>query len=192
MPAARYNPSMRVLSSLDSLATDVRPDLVVALGCPPRSRNGRPSGYLIGRVRAVAAAYHALGGVPILCSGRGEDMLGSARSQRAESEGRDEVEALAALLVAANVPREALLFDRRAQRTIDTIDHLADRHPGARIVLVSQPFHLPRVLYLARSRRLDAWGLPAPGPTPGPRGQLREGLGRLRAVWDVAISQPRR
>jgi len=180
---------MRILSSLDSLATVVRPDLVVALGCPPRSQSGRPSGYLIGRVRATAAAYHALGGVPILCSGRGEDAL---RRDSAESEGHDEVEALAALLVAANVPREALLFDRLATRTIDTIDHLADRHPGARILLVSQPFHLPRVLYLARSRSLDAWGLPAPGPTPGPRGQLREGLGRLRAVWDVAVSRPRR
>ena len=174
---------MRILSSIDSLAAGARPDLIVALGCPPRTHSGRPSGYLIGRARAAAAAYHALGGVPILCSGR----TGAAHSDG--TEGSDEAEALASLLVAANVPRESLLFDREATRTIDTIDHLAQWHAGSRIVLVSQRFHLPRVLFLARSRYLDAWGLPAPGPTPGLRGQLREGLGRLRAVWDVAITR---
>lgn len=168
---------------LDSLAALGRPDLIVALGCPPRARDGRPSGFLLGRARATAAAYHALGNVPILCSGRVTPATAAA------SDPSDETEALAELLLAANVPRESLLFDRDAARTIDTIDHLARGYADKRIVLVSQPFHLARILFLARARGLEAWGLAAPGPSPGWRGRLREGLGRLRAVWDVSVAR---
>jgi vancomycin permeability regulator SanA len=171
---------------IESLAALGRADLIVALGCPPRARNGRPSEYLVGRARATAAAYHTLGNVPILCSGR------VAPAHAASSGPSDEAEALADLLVAARVPRESILFDRDAARTIDTIDHLARGYGGKRIVLVSQPFHLPRILFLAGARGLDAWGLAAPGPTPGWQGRFREGLGRLRAVWDVAVVRRRR
>ena len=173
----------RLLASLDALCEIEPPDLIVALGCPPRTRSGRPSLYLAGRARAAAAAHHALGGCPILCTGR------VRRANEAPHEDHDEVAALVALLRAARVPEAALLRDPEARRTIDSIDHLAREHAGRRLLLVSQAFHLPRVLYLARSRALDAWGLVAPGPEPGWRGRLRERLGHLRAVWDVAIAR---
>ena len=166
---------------IESLAALGRADLIVALGCPPRARNGRPSPYLVGRARASAAAYHTLGNVPILCSGR------VVPAKDAPAASSDEAEALAELLIAAGVPRDSMRFDRDAARTIDTIDHLARGYADKRILLVSQPFHLPRILFLARARGLDAWGLAAPGPIPGWRGRLREVLGRLRAVWDVAV-----
>ena len=166
---------------IESLTALGRADLIVALGCPPRARNGRLSEYLVGRARSSAAAYHTLGDVPILCSGR------VVRADATSAAPSDEAAALAELLVAAGVPHASILFDRDAARTIDTIDHLVREHGGKRIVLISQPFHLPRILFLARARGLDAWGLAAPGPTLGWRGRLREGLGRLRAVWDVAF-----
>jgi SanA protein len=174
---------MRILASLDALAAIDPPDLIVALGCPPRTRSGRPSRYLEGRARAAAAAHHVLGGRPILCTGRVRP------ASAGETEGSDEVEALVGLLVAARIPDGAILRDRAAIRTIDSIDHLAREHADRRLLLVSQAFHLPRVLYLARSRGLDAWGLAAPGPSPGWRGRLREQLGRLRAVWDVGVAR---
>ncbi len=177
---------MRILPSVDDLIAIDPPDLIVALGCPPRTRSGRPSRFLVGRALASAAAYHALGGKPILCSGRGR------AADAALAEGGDEVEALAALLVAARVPRESLLFDREALRTIDSIDHLARRFADRRVLLVSQAFHLPRVLYLARARGLDACGLVASGPALGWRGRQREAFGRLRAIWDVGIARRER
>ncbi len=174
---------MRILTSLDALRAIDPPELIVALGCPPRTRSGQPSRYLEGRARAAAAAHHVLGGAPILCTGR-------VRPARAGgTAGDDEVGALVALLVAARVPERALLLDREARRTLDSIDHLARAHADRRLLFVSQPFHLPRVLYLARARALDAWGLAAPGPAPGWRGRVRERLGRVRAVWDVAVAR---
>ncbi len=174
---------MRILPSLDALAAIDPPDLIVALGCPPQTQSGRPSRFLTGRALAAAAAHHALGGRPILCTGRGRAPSASSPA------GNDEVDALAALLVAARVPPQALLFDREALRTIDSIDHLARRFVDRRLLLVSQAFHLPRVLFLARARGLDAWGLVANGPPLGWRGRLREDFGRLRAIWDVGIAR---
>jgi len=174
---------MRILPSVDALAAIDPPDLIVVLGCPPQTRSGRPSRFLMGRALAAAAAHHALGGKPILCSGRGR------APDAAIHAGGDEVDALAALLVAARVPREALLFDREALRTIDSIDNLARTFVDRRLLLVSQAFHLPRVLYLARARGLDAFGLAANGPALGWRGHLREQFGRLRAIWDVGVAR---
>ncbi|MEZ4278362.1 MAG: ElyC/SanA/YdcF family protein [Myxococcota bacterium] len=177
--------TMRILPSAAALAAIDPPDLIVALGCPPQTRSGRPSRFLTGRALAAAAAHHALGGRPILCSGRGHPNAPGAEIEA----GGDEVGALTALLVAARVPPQALLFDREALRTIDSIDHLARRFADRRLLLVSQAFHLPRVLFLARARGLDAWGLVANGPPLGWRGQLREDFGRLRAIWDVGIAR---
>ncbi|MBY0402138.1 YdcF family protein [Myxococcota bacterium] len=175
----------RRAESVAGLAGHARPSLIVVLGCPTRTRRGHPSRYLTGRARAAAEAYHALRTVPILCSGSG-----AGPGSGGGAEVLDEVSALAALLEGAGVPRAALRFDRAAKRTLDTIEHLSAHHRDERVLLVTQAFHLPRTLLLARARGLDAIGLVAPGPTPGPRGQLREALGQLRAVFDLA--RPRR
>lgn len=189
----------RRLVSLAEIGRRADPALIVALGCPTRTRSGRASRYLIGRASAAAAAFHHLredgrtGGreVFVLCSGRiGPPGPGTIES--GAGEGSDEAEAMASLLESARVPRAAILLDRRATRTIDTIDHLAEHHGAARILIVTQAFHLPRALFLARAQGLEAWGLAAPGPTPGWRGQLREALGRMRAVYDVGIRRTRR
>lgn len=146
------------------------------LGCPTRSSEGGPSRYFVARAETAAAAYHALPGVDVLCSGR-------VRPDRAE----DEAAALAERLVEGGVPSSAIRLDRRALRTLDTIEFLARHHRTDRLLFVSQAFHLPRVLYLAEARGLEAYGLATCGPEPDLRNRLREALGRLRAVWDVGI-----
>jgi SanA protein len=184
----------RRLASLAEVAQQARPNLIVVLGCPPRTRQGQPSRYLQGRVSAAAAAFHHLGGVPILCSGRPAPAEGDATRSEAGlgvdlAHADDEVAALRRGLEAARIPSASILEDRGAARTIDTIDHLSRHHASDRILIVTQPFHLPRALYLARVRGLEAWGFTAPGPIPGWRGELREGLGRLRAHFDVAFGR---
>ncbi|MCA9506252.1 MAG: YdcF family protein [Spirochaetaceae bacterium] len=160
----------RILHSLDGLPERAR---LVVLGCPPRGPSGRPNPHFVGRVAAAAAAYHRRPSVRLLCSGGGD------------REGANEAEALLEALVLARVPEDAIGLDRDATRTIDTIDYLATHHADEPLVLVTQPFHLTRALYLAEARGLGALGLPAGGPGPGPRLRLREGLARWRARIDV-------
>jgi len=87
------------------------------------------------------------------------------------------------------VPRAAIRLDRAALRTIDSVDHLAAHYAGVPVLLVSQPFHLPRLLFLAQCRGVVAWGLDAPGPRPGLRTRLREDFACLRALADVGIAR---
>lgn len=187
----------RLLDSPLALPAAERPTLIVALGCPPRTRDGRPSLYLAGRAEAAAAAFQVLDaarddprrGVRVVVSGRVRPPWPIAEH---EASAHDETAVLSRLLEAAGVARSAIEVDREAERTIDSLDALAARHPNERILFVSQAFHLPRVLFLAHARGLDAWGLRAPGPAPGPRNRLRERLGQLRALLDVAGLRPGR
>jgi vancomycin permeability regulator SanA len=66
---------------------------------------------------------------------------------------------------------------------------VAERHANEPILLVTQPFHMSRALYLARSRGLDAWGLIAGGPAPGIRIRVREAMAEFRAVLDLRLSR---
>jgi SanA protein len=176
----------RSIHTIEALPVEARPDLLVVLGCPPRTRSGRVNPHLTGRALAAARAYHALRGVPVLCSGR---MLAS---DAADASAHDEAAALADLLEAAGVPSSAIRLDRDARRTIDSVERVLDQHPARRILIVTQAFHLPRVLFLARAHSLDAWGLAAPGPRLRGRGRLRESFAGLRALFDIGLARRRR
>lgn len=179
--------SMRIQSrerTLRHLSTLPQGALIVALGCPVLSRNGEPNRYFMARIATSAAAYHQLArgasaGMQeqptLLCSGWDE---------------RGEVTEMARQLLQAKVPADCIEFDSNARRTIDSTLALAARSVSQPIILVSQDFHLPRALFLARGFGLDAWGLPAKGELTGLRPRLREALARLRAIFDL-ISQKR-
>ena len=159
--------------------------LIVILGCPVHSGPGRLNLYFTARIAAAAAAYHQLaarageaGSVSprVLCSGWDE-----------KGEATEMVDAL----IRANVPADHIELDPRAARTIDSIDLLANRQIPGSIVFVSQAFHLPRVLFLARQRRLDAWALPAAGRIRGLRPHLRETTAGTRALLDIVLFRRR-
>ena len=165
----------RTLESLEAIPGGAR---IVVLGCPARTGTGEPNRYFVQRIATAAAAYHhpqPLGergepaAVGILCSGWDE---------------RGEATEMATALVAARVDHRDIALDGRAARTIDTIDLVARRHPDEKIVFVSQRFHIPRVLFLARQSGLDAWGLPAEGRLRGAGPRAREALAIHRALFD--------
>jgi SanA protein len=158
-----------VLSSLDEVPDAAR---IVVLGCPPGAPDGAANPLFVARIAATAAAYHRAHDARVLCSGC------------LDSEGLHESDELARRLEEAGVPHGAIDLDRDAHRTLETIRHLRRAYAEESIVLVSQPFHLPRVLFLARRAGLDARGLPAGGPAPTGRIQRREALARLRAALE--------
>ena len=153
--------------------------LIVVLGCPPRTLEGRPNPLFLARVATAAAAYHHAPGRRILCSGR------------LDPEGLHEADELATALAEAAVPLEAIDLDRDAQRTIDSIAYLKAHHAHEPILLVTQSFHLTRSLFLARRAELGAHGLPAEGPRPARRVRLRETFARTRAAVDSLLSHRR-
>ncbi|HIK83742.1 MAG TPA: hypothetical protein EYG08_01365 [Myxococcales bacterium] len=169
----RRHADSRTLRSLDEAPRDA---LIVVLGCKPRQASGRLTHYFICRVASGAAAYHHESSRQLLCTGRVYNDLNEATE-------------LAEALEIASVPRAQIFVDSNSIRTIDSIEHVAKRYPDLPILFVTQSFHLPRTLFLARQKKLDAWGLLARGPNPGHWGQFRERIAQARALFDVARSK---
>jgi vancomycin permeability regulator SanA len=103
-----------------------------------------------------------------------------------------EVEAMQAWLRARGVPEERMVLDCTSARTIESFAHARTALGLSAVAVVTNPFHLPRSLFLARAAGLDAVGVAARPGAPVDRATLarnwaREAVASLRAVWDVAV-----
>ena len=154
----------------------VRPHVIV-LGnfVSPR---GIPSEELAERLETGRALYQA---------GRARQIIVSGLVR---GDAYDEPHAMAAWMVAHGVPAEDVIVDVGGHRTAAT---MADAVAlGVRSALVvTQAYHLPRALYLARHAGIDAVGVAAAiGPISDPtltRIRVRETLARAEVVLEVAL-----
>lgn len=85
------------------------------------------------------------------------------------------------------LPAEAVLVDPAAPRTLENLRRARDHFGASSVLIVTQEFHMPRALYLARALGLDAAGVLAQGPAAGPLLRLRERVAHIRAHIDVAL-----
>lgn len=133
----------------------VRPALV--LGC-------RPGPGLDRRVDGAVALWRAGRASRLVVSGAGEAAAGVARA------------------LAAGLPADALAAEDRARNTLENLRYSSALLDGAPFWIVSDDWHLPRALLLAR--RLGLQALPAPVRASGPRLRryVREGLSVVRTV----------
>lgn len=103
-----------------------------------------------------------------------------------------EVEAMQAWLRARGVPDERMALDCSSARTIESFAHARRELALSAVAVVTNPFHLPRSLFLARAAGLDAIGIAARPGAPVrlstmAKNWAREAVASLRAVWDVAV-----
>jgi SanA protein len=138
--------SARAAIVADPASAPVRPYAIV-LG----SRvfpDGSPSIELAARLQAALVLYRA---------GRAGKLIMSGRTDGSY----DEPHAMAAWLASRGVPSADLVIDAGGHRTAATMADAAAL--GVRSALVvSQAYHLPRALYLARHAGIEALGVPAP------------------------------
>ncbi len=136
-----------------------RADAIVVLGAAVRP-DGRPGQALLRRIRHAVALY-AAGAAPrlILC---GADCHGAGVSEAA---------AMREVALAGGVPADAILLDERSTSTFENAAETAAllrTHGLGSVILVSEPFHLPRARLLFRLQGVAVAGVsPAPpGPLP--------------------------
>ena len=150
-------------------------DAIVVLGAWLAPGDALTS-VLVERVAAAAALYRA-GGAPRIVPTGGV----TGRATRAEAD------AIADALVAAGVPRDAILVEREAQTTFDnarlTAQLLAPLG-ATRVWLVTQPFHARRAERVFRRAGLDAdaWHI-ADSMQYRDRGRAVKWLAREWAAW---------
>jgi SanA protein len=145
----------------DDLAAVPHREIAVVLGTSKYSR-GRLNSFYTGRIRAAAELYHA---------GKVDGILVSGDNGTVEYNEPDEMRAD---LIALGVPAEHITADYAGFRTLDSIYRAGDVFRLESYIVVSQPFHIERALYLGR-----------------PEGPRRHRLCGARAAGRPLPAQPR-
>lgn len=158
--------------------SDVPPaETAVVLGCAAKV-NGGPNFYFEARMDAAAELFSC---------GKVERLLVSGGLGRNGSE----CDAMVLALIQRGVPTARIHTHTAGSRTWASVKHCATRPSTGPVVFVSQAFHLPRAVWLARRLGVTAYGYCAPSPPPRSvkhlRMHLREVASRTRAVADVAV-----
>lgn len=144
--------------------------------------DGRLSAMLHDRVAAAVRLYKA---------GKVEKLLMSGDNSQSRY---DEVTAMRNAAIRMGVPSDDVVRDFAGFRTWDSLYRAREIWGLKDLVIVTQRFHLPRALFIARGLGIDAHGYVAdrPGgyPLAGRRSRLREIPARFLAWLDVYVLKP--
>ncbi len=123
-------------------------DCILVLGCGVKS-NGQPSDMLADRLRR---------GVELYKSGIAPKILMSGDHGRVEY---NEVGVMKRYATDAAVPSEDVFMDHAGFSTYESIYRAHSIFGAKKILIVTQEYHLPRALYIAKSFGLQAQGVAA-------------------------------
>lgn len=149
----------------------------VVLGCVRILKDGSRNQFYGYRIRAAAELYKEGKVKAVIVSGDNH------------VKGYDEPSDMKEDLVAAGIPAGKIVCDYAGFRTLDSVVRAKEVFGAERFIVVSQPFHVRRALFLAWGFGCDAYGYAAEDV----RGinsvmtLLREQLAKVAALMDVAI-----
>ncbi|HOX51778.1 MAG TPA: YdcF family protein, partial [Fibrobacteria bacterium] len=147
------------------------PEIVVVPGASVL-RNGKPSPVLRQRVQEALWVARRWPEARLVLSGTADG-------------GYDEPLAMRRYLKEHGIDTARLVLDREGLSTRDAFLNLGK--PSGRILVVSQEWHLPRSLWLARELGWEAWGVVAGRDAAAGWGNhLREHAGRAANFWQMA------
>lgn len=156
-------------------ALPARP-LAVVLGTAKYTTDGRINLYYRARINAAVELYRRGKAQYFIVSGDNRTLTYNEPAQMRND------------LINAGVPAERIQPDYAGLRTLDSILR-ADKVFGNRdYIIVSQPFHNARAVFLARQngQQVIAYNAANPGAVKYRlKTQVREIAARLRAVWDL-------
>ena len=124
-------------------------EFALVLGAAPIGPEGGPNRYLMYRLDAAAALWHA---------GKVKTLLVSGDKRPPDY---DEPAAMEAGLIKRGVPASAIVRDEQGVRTLASVQRAETEFGQKRMIIVSQRFHLSRAIFLARERDIEAWGFEA-------------------------------
>ena len=135
-----------IITAEEAAAFDA--DCVLVLGAGVRE-DGTPSHMLRDRIDTGVMLYEMQAAPKLLMSG---------------DHGRveyDEVNVMRDRALDAGVPSADVFMDHAGFSTYDSLYRARDVFAAKRVIIVTQAYHLPRALYIARTLGLEAWGVSA-------------------------------
>ena len=138
--------SSRTLIVSPEKAAEGSADCVLVLGAGVQP-DGRPSPMLSERINTGVKLYKAGAAPKLLMSGDHG------------TKGHDEVNAMKDAALAAGVPSADVFMDHAGFSTYDSMYRARDIFGAEKIVIVTQAYHLPRALWIAKRMGLEAVGV---------------------------------
>lgn len=126
---------------------------------------------------------------------RGVDLYMAGKAEKLIMSGRDpEPAVMQEYAISLGVPEEDIVLDNGGIRTYATCYNAVNYFDLEKAILVTQPYHMPRTLFLCRQMGLDAMGVAAFHGKYW-RGswvvwQVRETLATILAFSEIYISPP--
>ena len=152
-------------------------DVALVLGTSHWSAEGHPNRHFAGRIAAAVALYKAGKVRHILASGANPDIYYNEPQRMLEA------------LTEQGVPASDITLDYAGRRTLDSVVRAQAVFGLNDLIIVSQPYHLYRAMYLARANGVRAQGFAAAQPVLSERWrlELREMMARVLAVLDLRL-----
>ncbi len=125
-------------------------DIALVLGTAEKTKGGSVNLHFSRRIEAAAALYRA---------GKVHHLLVSGDNHKA---GYDEPNDMRKALVAAGVPASAITCDYAGFHTLDSVMRAKSVFGLSRCTIVSEEFHCPRALWIAKNDGIEAVALAAP------------------------------
>ncbi|XDZ52143.1 vancomycin high temperature exclusion protein [Neisseriaceae bacterium CLB008] len=155
----------------------------LVLGTSPYLRSGQSNPYFTHRITAAAELYHA---------GKVKTFVVSGDNRR---HSYNEPEAMKQALMAEGVPEGDIYLDYAGLRTLDSVVRMDKIFGQQSFIIVSQPFHNARAVFIAQHHGLEAYGYNATDVRLNVftmRTFVREKLARVKVLLDIILGvQPR-
>ena len=128
--------------------------------------------------------------VDLLRAGAVDRLLFSGDNRRVDY---NEPQAMLEYAIGLGAPHDAIVLDYAGRRTWDTCYRAREIFGITRAIVVTQRFHIARVLYLCDALGIDAVGVVADRQTYSRRRiiwETREYVALMQAGWDVNVRRP--
>lgn len=154
-----------------------RNEVALVLGTGKLTASGRPNLHFTQRIDAAVELYR---------SGKVQHLLVSGDNHVA---GYDEPTDMRNALVAAGIPTNAITCDYAGFRTLDSVVRASSVFGLKRFTIVTEEFHCPRALWIAKQHGLDAVAFAAPDLSArwSARVKARESFARVLCGLDLYV-----
>jgi len=164
----------RVFSKVDDVPKN---DVALVLGTSARLKGGGDNPFFAGRMAAAAELYRA---------GKIRHLILSGDNREARY---DEPSSMRDALAKLGVPLDAMTLDYAGFRTLDSFARAKKVFGVDRLIIVTDDFHSPRAVLLARHFGIDAYAYHSK-PVPmrwSTKTRIREIAARCRALLDLYV-----
>jgi len=172
--SCRHAAGGRIFQSVQTVPAN---EVGLVLGTGKTTRKGNPNLHFTQRINAAVELYRA---------GKVRQLLVSGDNHIA---GYDEPTDMMAALAAAGVPTNAITRDYAGFRTLDSVVRANTVFGLKQFTVVTEEFHCPRALWIARTHGLDVVALAAPDLSArwSARVKAREALARVWCALDPYV-----